>query len=872
MNTVGGSSQGPPLVVGFYPLAHNASAKEVIESLQSFGDEVIFEKGAEGIASPSTVVFSKFKSRFTLMEIPNPRNDTVMNNTPPLVQGLDAVTAVDILVLVMNVSNGLDEAIDSQAHEFLSAVKATGTPSVVGAIQGVSSVKNSGKSGLKKANEYKKHATNFFESEFPKGRVKVADVDDMSTTLRVLSTVAPKVVAWRHNRPYVVSNGVEFTSTGHIPVVPKEEAEGPTEEERETFRASRTIAPNTVPSPEAVEMVKKYLKETGANYLETGTLQITGFIRGAPLSTEQYVYLCGIGYYPISKVVQKEFTGSINGIKNNESVDTQENHSVNLEELKTVAPEETMAGEQTWPTEEEEKAAESRIRRPTGGGLTTEYTKAWLTDKDEIDEETKKEEEFKALNRNEDVDDAVSDAATSVMTGNQSVRRPKPRTKKEEEHEDSEFPDEIDTPMDVPARERFGRYRGLQSFRTSFWDPKESLPRSYSRIFQVQNYSASSKRAVNELKTAENELFKIEKRRLYEEQKEKSAERKMKRSTSGSRASESGMDVETDSVSTGLHTMTNTDVDENLQQRIGETWVPTGRYVMIEIPNVPLLLIQQRNKRVPLVITGLLRHEHQTSVVHFNVQRVNTEVYNEPIKSKDELEFHCGFLRFNARPIFGENNLKSDKHKFERFLHPNRWTVASAYAPMLFGSMPVQVFKRIYDESNPEVSTLVLVATGTVLSADPDRIILKKIVLSGYPIKVNRRAAVVKYMFFNPEDILWFKPIELHTKQGLTGYIKEPVGTHGRMKCTFSGAIKQHDTVLMSLYKRVYPRWGESYRHLVGRDLMDSSVGQSIAGGAGVNRGGNADIDHQGPRPHPLDQFMLQQKQEQSPNGDIELA
>jgi hypothetical protein len=52
-----------------------------------------------------------------------------------------------------------------------------------------------------------------------------------------------------------------------------------------------------------------------------------------------------------------------------------------------------------------------------------------------------------------------------------------------------------------------------------------------------------------------------------------------------------------------------------------------------------------------------------------------------------------------------------------------------------------------------------LAATGAARGCNPDRVVLKKAILSGFPVRVHKRKALVRHMFHNPDDVRWFKPL-----------------------------------------------------------------------------------------------------------------
>mmetsp|Transcript_74394 Transcript_74394/g.86353 ORF Transcript_74394/g.86353 Transcript_74394/m.86353 type:complete len:159 (+) Transcript_74394:2-478(+) len=137
----------------------------------------------------------------------------------------------------------------------------------------------------------------------------------------------------------------------------------------------------------------------------------------------------------------------------------------------------------------------------------------------------------------------------------------------------------------------------------------------------------------------------------------------------------------------------------------------------------------------------------------------------------------------------------------EKKTHPDKVYLATAYAEVTYRPANVLMFKAGDDGKK------VLVASGELKKPDPLKVILKRVILTGYPLKIHKRKAVIRMMFFNQPDVKYFMPTELVTKFRLRGHIRESLGTHGLMKCIFSNNLKPNDTICMYLYKRVFPKW-----------------------------------------------------------------
>ncbi|KAJ3825345.1 ribosome biogenesis protein tsr1 [Lentinula raphanica] len=718
---------------------------------------------------------------------------------------LDTLLIADYVLLVLSPSVEVDE----RGETLMRTMQSVGMPSVV-AVVGESKQDTSATKNPKERKEILKSLLSFTQYFVPSlNRIYDLSASPSTSASEVLNTVralcesSPAEVKWRAGRSYLLADQLAWMESD----------------------------------------ISNDTKQNADTAL--GQLSITGIIRGASLDPNRLVHLPGWDDYQIEKILSAPLSRPNKAVSNTDSMDQDDisPESVLLAEptpseadsLVSTNPsdvEEELQREQTWPTDEEIGATDREIDLDLEGqeaipdapqGTTpkrikrvpkgmSEYQAAWIVDSDDEGGEDHDNDEIGANNdaageedeaamdedeiaNGDDNDGSTAEGKRKVHFGDEDhedlpqeeedaqlaswrLAREKEKEREKEEQTHALFPDELDTPQHIPAQERFARYRGLRSFRTSPWDPYENLPREYGRIFSWEGQG--DKRGGGAFKRMERGIMK------------------------------------------------------RLEKQGG---VEPGTRVTVVLKNVPREVYLQHNSSSsslpPALLTLFALHPHEHKKTVLNITAIRNTEYTGSVRSKDPIVLCMGFRRLKVNPIYssyeGGKVPPNNVHKFLRYLPHSTTSMATMYGPVMFGSGKVScVLLREADAASSVFSTPALVASGTLAAPSTTRIIAKRVILTGHPFKVHKKTATVRYMFFNAADVNYFAPIQLHTKHGRTGHIQESLGTHGYFKAHFDGPISQMDTVCMSLYKRVWPRWSESVRAV--KDITQSDKTEGLGG------------------------------------------
>lgn len=689
-------THGAPKIVAVVPLSPSINPIGVVNAITGALDvknPVIQNPGV------STVYSDKFKQKLTYI-LP-PRN---------FISILDAAKVADFVVFILSAT----EEVDEFGELCIRAIESQGVSNTFGIIPDIKSVPNA-----KQQNDVRESLFSFFTHFFPTTD-KMYATEIPSETLniaRILCQKYPKGVHWRDERPYLLADQIYW------------EADNSAEQK--------------------------------------GYAVVEGYVRGKGFNPDRLVHIPGYGDFQVAKIVKAPSRGA-NAMETDESLDVLPTE--NRETLDDLVPfdddmmveDEGYNGEFSAPGVRlddhhyfrdefrEEYELEMKTRRLPKG--MSDYQSKWIIDDELIDDEELSEDDFEdeeeMVDDNGEDDFGVSKTAPSeygdmTEAGDMQSEMFLELSADEEERQlkeyrararaDLEFPDEVELPPNVSAKERMSRYRGLKNLRSCTWDVEEKDPRApeeWARLLRVQNFRATKNRVLKDA-------------------------------------------------------IINAKVEVGTKVKL---YIVVDRFIADNI----------KVDQTAFTIYGLLEHEHKQGVVNYSVNP-NTE-YNEPIASKETLIAQCGARRYLIRPIFSQAGKSSNNvYKYERFLQPGRQSTASFIAPVTFGNVPVLYFKQNEDR-------LDLIGSGSVLDADHSRILAKRAILTGAPFKIHKKLVTIRYIFFNREDILWYKAVPLFTKTGRSGFIKEALGTHGYFKATFDKKISAQDVIAMALYKRVWPR------------------------------------------------------------------
>ncbi|GBP98503.1 Pre-rRNA-processing protein TSR1 homolog [Eumeta japonica] len=200
---------------------------------------------------------------------------------------------------------------------------------------------------------------------------------------------------------------------------------------------------------------------------DEGCLKVTGFLRGTPLDVNGLVHIVGLGY----SAYQAAWIPDVEAVEANSSEDEGMDNNDDV-------------GESDEDDEDEFMSCDNK-------SFDDEFEKPESDSEEYIDSASVS-------------DAAMNDEKYDLQMDLHEERETMKKLK--EARIDEMWPDEIDTPLDMPARTRFQKFRGLESFRTSPWDPKENLPSDYARIYQFKNFDRTKRRIINEAKEIDGVL------------------------------------------------------------------------------------------------------------------------------------------------------------------------------------------------------------------------------------------------------------------------------------------------------------------------------------------------------------------------------
>ncbi|XP_067203933.1 ribosome biogenesis protein BMS1 homolog [Linepithema humile] len=227
-----------------------------------------------------------------------------------------------------------------------------------------------------------------------------------------------------------------------------------------------------------------------------------------------------------------------------------------------------------------------------------------------------------------------------------------------------------------------------------------------------------------------------------------------------------------------------------------------GMYVRVEIETVPCELITHLDPTYPIIIGGLLHGEENIGYMQTRIKKHRW--YSRILKSRDPLVFSVGWRRFQSLAIYSklEDNLR---HRMLKYTPEHVACMGHFWGPITPQGTGILA---IQDVASREQGFRIA-ATGSIVEMDKSTQVVKKLKLTGVPMKIYRKTAFIKDMFNSALEVAKFEGARIKTVSGIRGQIKKAASKpDGCFRATFEDKIMLSDIVFCrTWYKVDVPRF-----------------------------------------------------------------